>query len=99
MSNAWDERRKAQEEEYFQRKNREALERLSQQKQSSAPLLSPVSGEPMEKVALHGVIVDRCKTSGGIWLDAGELEQLIEASKREEGGKGLLEFFRSLGQG
>ena len=29
-------------------------------------------------------MVDRCNTSGGLWLDAGELEKLIEAAKEEE---------------
>jgi len=28
-----------------------------------------------------GVLVDRCVDSGGIWLDAGELEHILEAAK------------------
>jgi Zn-finger nucleic acid-binding protein len=35
----------------------------------------------MEIVTIMGVVVDRCVDSGGLWLDAGELEQLIEAAK------------------
>lgn len=81
MSDAWDEMRKAKEESYFDRKNREALERLAQKKQEK-PRLSPVTGEPMEQIALHGVVIDRCPTSGGIWLDAGELEQLMQAGTK-----------------
>ena len=54
----------------------------------------------MEQVALHGVVIDRCNTSGGIWLDAGELEQLIEASKGEEqveaSSEWLSSFFKGL---
>ena len=83
MSNAWDDMRKAKEGSYFEQKNREALERLATKKEEK-PRLSPISGEPMEQIALHGVIVDRCKTSGGIWLDAGELEQLVEAMRKGE---------------
>ena len=32
--------------------------------------------KPMEKAKLEGVLVDKCKACGGVWLDAGELEML-----------------------
>lgn len=99
MSNAWDEMRKAKEEEYFNRKNNEALNRLKSKENSEQPRRSPVSGEPMEKVVLHGVVVDRCKKSGGIWLEAGELEQILgihDQQESEQRGKWLENFFRSL---
>jgi len=98
MTNSWDEMRKAKEESYFDRKNRESLERLAIKKDSEKPRLSPVTGEPMEQVVLHGVVIDRCNKSGGIWLDAGELEQLIAASKSssEEEANWLKGFFKSL---
>jgi Zn-finger nucleic acid-binding protein len=35
----------------------------------------------MEAVTLMGIIVDRCVESGGLWFDAGELEQLLLAGK------------------
>lgn len=94
MSNAWDDMRKAKEGTYFEQKNREALERLASKKEDK-PRLSPITGEPMEQIALHGVIVDRCKTSGGIWLDAGELEQIVDAMKGEhpEGESGWITSF------
>ena len=94
MSNAWDDMRKAKEGSYFEQKNREALERLAQKKDEK-PRLSPITGEPMEQVALHGVIVDRCKTSGGLWLDAGELEHMLESMKNEhtEGDNGWITSF------
>ena len=94
-----DEYRKFQEESYFDKKNREALERLAKVKEATKPRLSPISGEPMEQVTLHGVVVDRCAKSGGIWLDAGELEQLIEIAEtaHSAGNSGLLQtFFKSL---
>ena len=71
------------EEEYFQRKNKEVLERLAA-KRKEKPRPSPITGEPMVQEVINGVVVDRCKTSGGVWLDAGELEQLIECAKKEE---------------
>jgi Zn-finger nucleic acid-binding protein len=39
---------------------------------------SPVSHEPMLVLELAGVEIDYCPESGGIWLDAGELEVLFE---------------------
>lgn len=82
MTDAWDEKRKAQEEEYFQRKNKEALLRMKGA--HSQERLSPITGKPMEKITVMGVVIDRCTESGGIWLDAGELEQLITASRDQE---------------
>ncbi len=83
MTNAWDDMRRAKEEEYFNRKNNEALARLSSKKEEQ-PRKSPITGEPMEQVVVHGVVVDRCPTSGGIWLDAGELELLMKAGSADE---------------
>ena|GEM_PF-1445320 len=46
-----------------------------------AHLLSPVSGQPMQEYELVykcSVVLDRCKQSNGIWLDAGEGDKLQE---------------------
>jgi hypothetical protein len=83
MSDALKKRGTALEEDYFQRKEREAIERLAKQ-QPEAPRLSPVSGKPMEQKVLHGVVIDQCPVTGGVWLDAGELEQLVEVMKQSE---------------
>ena len=98
MTDAWDDMRRAKEESYFDKKNREAIERLAKGK-ADKPRLSPITGEPMEKVVVHGIVVDRCPTSGGIWLDAGEVEHLLDASHagKSEGRHDLLgEFFSGL---
>lgn len=79
MSNSWDEMRKAKEDSYFAAKEKEALERLS----TKTKRISPVSGEPMEQITLHGVNIDRCPSSGGVWLDAGELEHLLKIAHDE----------------
>jgi Zn-finger nucleic acid-binding protein len=77
-NDVFDERRRALEDQYFERENRVALERL--QKRGSGVRKSPITGEPMEAVTMMGVVVDRCPTSGGIYLDAGELEMLLKAA-------------------
>jgi hypothetical protein len=91
MSNAMDERGKALEEEYFRRKEREAIEKLrakmtaeEQEKAAAASALRcPKCDGTLEGVISNGVEIDVCNTCGGAWLDAGELEQL---SKQETGG-------------
>ena len=96
-SNSWDDMRRAKEESYFDKKNRESIERLRQKQEEDKPRPSPITGKPMVQENLGGVIIDRCPDSGGIWLDAGELEQLIEAAQHEgEGQNAVLNFFKNL---
>ena len=82
MNDSWDDRRRAQEEEYFQRRDREAIERLKA-RGTAKPRLSPISGEAMTQKNIMGIVVDVCPTSGGVWLDAGELEQLLKLAQTE----------------
>lgn len=46
------------------------------------PLLtSPIDGSPMKQIHRFGIELDVCPTSGGVWLDKGELEKLINFIK------------------
>ncbi len=48
------------------------------------PLLtSPIDGSPMRQIQRYGIEIDVCPTSGGIWLDKGELEKLMNLLKEE----------------
>lgn len=48
------------------------------------PLLtSPIDGSPMKQINRYGIEIDVCPTSGGIWLDRGELEKLMAILKDE----------------
>jgi hypothetical protein len=85
MSEIFDERRRALEEEYIRRHEREPLDRLRERLAAEA---EAAGKEPARQCPLgHGVLVevrhdevviDRCDTCGGVWLDAGELEQLTK---------------------
>ena len=44
----------------------------------------PVCKEPMIVLELNEVEIDYCPSCGGIWLDAGELDLLIEDEKKRE---------------
>ncbi len=99
MNDSWNERRKALENEYFEKKNQEALGRIKERVDSEKPRMSPITGEPMEQLTIMGVVIDRCPTSKGIWLDAGELEEILNVSAAQEKEKGsnlLSEFFATI---
>lgn len=50
------------------------------------PLLtSPIDGSPMRQIHRYGIEIDVCPSSGGIWLDRGELEKLMALVKEEAG--------------
>lgn len=38
---------------------------------------SPIDGSPMRQIRRYGIELDVCTTSGGIWLDKGELEKIL----------------------
>ena len=41
------------------------------------PLTSPIDGSPMRQIHRYGIEIDVCPTSGGVWLDKGELEKIM----------------------
>lgn len=46
-------------------------------------LMSPIDGSPMKQIHRFGIEIDICPTSGGIWLDKGELEKLMALLKED----------------
>jgi hypothetical protein len=91
MSDIFDDRKKALEEEYFRRKEQESIEKMRQkmeaetqaQEAEAKRLDCPRGHGKMETLTFESVEIDRCETCGGVWLDKGELEQLRQ---KEEGG-------------
>ncbi len=91
MSDAMDDRRKGLEEEYFHRKNKEAVEKMREKMRiaaaakaaGSSSLECPRCDGGLKVNTFEGIEVDVCDKCGGLWLDAGELEQL---TKKDSGG-------------
>ncbi len=49
------------------------------------PLLtSPIDGSPMRQINRYGIEIDVCPTSGGVWLDRGELEKIMAILKEDD---------------
>lgn len=46
----------------------------------------PVCNCPMNKAVVLDVILDKCTSCGGAWLDAGELERLRQTLEAKLGG-------------
>ena len=90
MSDKFDDRRRGLEEEYFHKKNQEALEKMREKiavaEQAKAAGTSsmqcPRCDGSLKTNTFEGVDIDTCEKCGGVWLDSGELEQL---TKRESG--------------
>ena len=97
MSDAFDERKMGLEEEYFHRKNQEAIEKLrakikvaEEAKAAGASTMTcPRCGGALKDSKFEEASIDSCEKCAGVWLDAGELERLTQ---REKGGwlSGLL---------
>jgi uncharacterized protein len=91
MSDAFDERRRGLEEEYFHRKNKEAIEKLRQKMKvaedakagGTSSMRCPRCDGILKESKFEEVLIDTCEKCGGVWLDSSELEQL---TKKEKGG-------------
>jgi len=89
MSDAFDERRRGLEEEYFHRKNKEAIEKLREKMKvaeqakaaGTSSMRCPRCDGNLEESKVDDVLIDTCDKCGGVWLDAGELEQLTKKDK------------------
>ncbi len=46
-------------------------------------LVSPIDGSPMHQIRRFGIELDVCPTSGGVWLDKGELEKIMALIREE----------------
>ena len=87
MSDGLDKPSKA-EDEYFARQELERRKKWAaeqtkkmaadeQEKLKQAHWMKcPKCGRDLQEIAFHGVKVDQCSNCGGIFLDAGELEQI-----------------------
>ncbi|HEU4934426.1 MAG TPA: zf-TFIIB domain-containing protein [Pyrinomonadaceae bacterium] len=101
MANGMDDRRKSLEEEYFHRKNQEAIEKLRAKMKVSeeakaagtSSMACPRCDGSLKESKFEEVLIDTCDKCGGVWLDSGELEQL----RKKEGGGWFSRYWFSEG--
>lgn len=85
MSEIFDERRRGLEEEYFRRRDKESLDRLREALREEAQARGdhsvtmdcPRCTGKLHEDEYDEVKISRCDTCNGIWLDSGDLEQII----------------------
>lgn len=96
MANKWDIRRQAIEEEYFEEKEKQLIDKLKAKEQAEQKdkileicrMRCPKCGEPLKERSFKKIQIDQCTRCGGIWLDPGELEEVAE--REEESWLGRL---------
>lgn len=96
MNDAWNDMRKAKEDQYFEKENTKLLRRLAEQ---SHQLKSPETGERMEKSILMGLEVYHCPKTGGYWITRPQLEQIITKAKEESDADFIHDFLTGLYRG
>jgi hypothetical protein len=89
------ERRRAEEDRFFEQQNRAAIEKLRAQKAAGTAPATPAMRCPRDGEALFerkdgGVAIDVCPKCEGVWLDKGELEQA--AGREKDSWLGRLVF-------
>ncbi len=92
------------EEEYFAKLERERLERKSQElrklnqdaERKSHHMRCPKCGGHLKTEDFHKIQIDRCPDCHGVWLDAGEIEAVVDLETRGFMGRALGDFMSSL---
>jgi len=96
MANGMDDRRRGLEEDYFHKKNQEAIQKLREKIKLAAQakeagessMKCPRCDGTLKEVMIEHVAIDTCDKCAGTWLDAGELEQLTKTD--------IAKWFRNL---
>jgi uncharacterized protein len=84
-----DDRRRTAEEEYFGRKNQEAIEKLRakmkvavQAKEAGlSSMKCPRCDGTLKEIQFEGAMIDVCDKCAGVWLDSGEMETILKKDK------------------
>ena len=81
-----EDRGQALENEYFRRKEQELIEKMrskiTEESTKKLDLSCPKCDGTLHSTQMEGVTVDVCDKCSGVWLDAGELAQVVH---RDEG--------------
>ena len=86
MTDGMDDRRRSLENEYFRKKDQEAIDKLRAkmkvaEEAKSAGLSSmkcPRCSGNLKESNFEGVMIDTCDNCSGVWLDPGEFGQLVQ---------------------
>jgi hypothetical protein len=76
-------KQKGEEDLFFAEQDRQAVERLRAARAAGTqpPVTCPRCGKLLEEQDRRGVAIDVCPAGCGMWLDAGELEEIAKREK------------------
>ena len=88
MANGMDDSPRDLEEEYFRRKNQDAIEKLREKIRIAAQakaagtssMKCPRCDGTLKEIMVETVAIDTCDKCAGVWLDSGELEALTKTN-------------------
>lgn len=87
MSVELEDRGKALENEYFRRKEQELIEKMKSKLQTenlkSSNLNCPKCDGKLKEANYENVKIDVCEGCSGVWLDAGELAQIVDRDNHD----------------
>ena len=88
MSVELEDRGRALENDYFRRREQELIEKMkakmSAENASAAVMNCPKCDGKLVETDFENIKIDVCSNCTGVWLDAGELTQIVD--KEEKGG-------------
>lgn len=94
MSEQLEERGRALENEYFHRKEKELIEKMkakiAEEETVDLKLECPKCDGHLLETKYEEITIDVCDKCSGVWLDAGELAQVVD---QNEGSGWLSRFF------
>jgi len=79
------------EDEYFARKDLERMRALAEERRQKEQaeererrkqlhyMRCPKCGDELNEISFKSIKIDKCPSCEGIWLDGGELEQILQA--------------------
>ncbi len=77
-----DDRGRALENDYFRRKEQELIARMKAKIESESAVnlevICPMCNGTLIETDFEGIKIDVCNKCSGVWLDAGELTQLVD---------------------
>lgn len=84
------ERGQALENDYFRRREQELIakmkEKIAGEDAKNLEIICPMCNGTLIETDFEGIKIDVCDKCTGVWLDAGELTQLVSKDKDEESG-------------
>jgi hypothetical protein len=87
MTDIWEKRKKALENEYFYKEELKKIEKMRTEDREQlirecCRNRCPKCGHPIEAMTFRGVPLDKCPDCGGVWLGPRDLQILAEKDHR-----------------